>query len=236
MPKLTNRLPALRCHKSGQGVVTISYRDYYLGKHGTLECKAAYNRLMAEYLAADRQIVVSPAAVTVADLVNAFRKFAEQRYRHPDGRPTGEAENYRFAAIPLLELFADKPAAGFGPKSLKLVRQQMISKRLARTVINRSMNRIKFMFKHGVEDELIPPAIYEALRCVEALRRGEAGVREKPRVLPVTEAMVKAVLPHLNRHVAAMVQLQLLTGMRPGEVCLMRVGDIDFASHLPTKF
>ena len=38
---------------------------------------------------------------------------------------------------------------------------------------------------------------------------------------------MQAVLPHVSRQVAAMIQLQWLTGMRPGEVVQMRGGDLD---------
>lgn len=43
----------------------------------------------------------------------------------------------------------------------------------------------------------------------------------------VPDAHVEAVLPFLSPTVAAMVQLQLLTGMRSGELCIMRTADID---------
>jgi integrase len=46
-------------------------------------------------------------------------------------------------------------------------------------------------------------------------------------VCPVATKTVDAILPFLSRHVAAMVKLQLVTGMRPGEVCSMRSCDID---------
>jgi integrase len=46
-------------------------------------------------------------------------------------------------------------------------------------------------------------------------------------VKPVAEEQVRAVLPHVSSVIAAMIELQLVTGMRPGEECAMRVCDID---------
>ena len=46
-------------------------------------------------------------------------------------------------------------------------------------------------------------------------------------VVPVEDAVVEATLPFLSRQVQTMVKLQLLTGMRAGEVVLMRTADID---------
>jgi integrase len=52
--------------------------------------------------------------------------------------------------------------------------------------------------------------------------------------VPVPEADVDATLPHLSRHVRAMVELQLLTGMRPGELCALRTCDVDRGGKLWT--
>ena len=46
-------------------------------------------------------------------------------------------------------------------------------------------------------------------------------------IRPVPIEHVEAVLQHVSRQVAAMIQLQLLSGMRPGEVVLLRPCDVD---------
>lgn len=46
-------------------------------------------------------------------------------------------------------------------------------------------------------------------------------------IVDVPIEVVKATLPYLPPTVAAMVQIQGLSGMRPGEVCAMKAGDID---------
>jgi len=51
--------------------------------------------------------------------------------------------------------------------------------------------------------------------------------KETPRVKPVPEESVYAVLPFMTPVVAAMVELQLLTGMRPGEVTIIRPCDLE---------
>ncbi len=44
--------PSYRLHsRSGQGIVTIAGRTYYLGKYGSAESKSKYHRLKAEYIA-----------------------------------------------------------------------------------------------------------------------------------------------------------------------------------------
>ena len=56
---------------------------------------------------------------------------------------------------------------------------------------------------------------------------GKSDARESYPVLPVDDATVEATLPHLDIVVSDMVRLQRLTGMRPGEVVLIRPTDID---------
>ena len=82
------------------------------------------------------------------------------------------------------------------------------------------------MFKWAVSVELIPPSVYEAVRTVPGLRRSQGGVREAEPVEPAPEEHVQATLPFLPSPVRAMVELQRLTGCRPGEVMVMRAIDL----------
>src|SRR5690242_20543256 len=51
MPSRSSRIPSYRLHKpSGQAVVTLAGKDHYLGLHGTPQSRAAYDRLITEYL------------------------------------------------------------------------------------------------------------------------------------------------------------------------------------------
>jgi integrase len=90
------------------------------------------------------------------------------------------------------------------------------------------------MFKWAVENELVPPSVLQALKAVNGLRRGRTGARESAPVRPVPDAFVDAVRPHVPRQVWAMIELQRLTGMRPGEVLTMRTKDLDTARSVWT--
>ena len=55
MPRLSRKLPSYRHHKSdGRAVVTLNGRDVYLGRFGTPESRAEYDRLIAQWLASGR--------------------------------------------------------------------------------------------------------------------------------------------------------------------------------------
>ncbi|WP_406701308.1 hypothetical protein V5E97_36470 [Singulisphaera sp. Ch08] len=84
------RTPSYRLHKpTGQAVVTISGRDFYLGKHGTEASRSEYDRLIAEWLTAGRQLPVTDDA-TISELMVEFLKWADAYYVK-DGEPTSEA-------------------------------------------------------------------------------------------------------------------------------------------------
>lgn len=56
MPRLNQTLPRYRLHRaSGQAVVTIGGRDHYLGPFGSDASHRARDRLIAQWLADDRQ-------------------------------------------------------------------------------------------------------------------------------------------------------------------------------------
>jgi hypothetical protein len=51
------RTPSYRLHKpSGQAVVTIAGKDFYLGRFGDPASKAEYDRLIAEWLTNGRRL------------------------------------------------------------------------------------------------------------------------------------------------------------------------------------
>lgn len=234
MPKLTRRLPSYRLHKAtGYAVVTLGGRDHYLGPHGSPESLETYKRLISGWTAAGpatacATTAASPAGndLRICELLASYFEYAN-RYYVKDGKPTGEAANVKDATRPLQALYGMQPVARFGPAAFKAVREQMIASKLSRTVINCRMNRIRRVFKWGVENELVAPGILHALQAVASLRSGRTEARETGPVRPVPEASVAAVLNHVTPQVRAMIELQQITGMRPNEVTAMRLIDID---------
>jgi len=217
------RKPSYLLHRpTDQARVRIGGRDHYLGKYGSPESRERYDDLIAEWFAKGD---VSNYRLTVDDLAILFLERAESYYRK-DGEPTSEVYSIRLALRPLLAMFGPTRVRDFGPRKLKVVRQFLIDAGHCRTNFNRLADRIKRMFRWGVENEHVPAAVHTALTAVAGLRAGRSEARESEPVTPVEEGTVSDTLPHLTQAVAAMVRLQLLTGARPGEVCAMRPGDI----------
>ncbi len=235
----TSRTPSLRRHKpSGLAVVTLDGKDHYLGpwpaelRKAPPSAREAYDRLIAEWLANGRRLAGAAEdapRLTVNELILSFWRFAEQHYRHEDGTPTNELTDYRYSLRPLRELYGPTPAADFSPLKLKAVRQRMVCADLCRGVINQRVGRIVRMFKWAVSEEIVPETTHRALMSVRGLEKGRTEARETEPVRPIADAVVDATLPYVLPPVRAMIRLQRLTGMRPGEVCLMRACDIDMS-------
>ena len=231
MPERIPRIPSYQLHqRSGRAVVTLGGRDYDLGRHGTPESRAEYDRLLAEWLATGRPPKPAGSApgadLSVDRLASEYVDYADDYYVR-DGRRTSEPANIRLALEAVCELYGHTPAREFGPLRLQTVRRVWIDSKLCRNEVNRRFQRIVRMFRWAVGEELVPLSTYQALRVVPVLRRGQAGVRESEPVRPVPDASVDAIRPYVSRQVWAMVELQRLTGMRSGEVRTMRTVDVD---------
>jgi integrase len=166
----------------------------------------------------------------VTEVVVAFTEFATQYYCK-NGQPTDEVRLIKTAIKIVRELYGRTPAAEFGPLALQAVREVMINRDWSREHINNQVDRLKRMFKWATRQQMIPGGVYEALRCVDGLKRGRTDAREGRKVKPVSDADVMATIEHLPAVVADMVQLQRLTGARPGEICDIRPGDINRKAH-----
>jgi len=71
----------------------------------------------------------------------------------------------------------------------------------------------------------VTPEVAGALKLVSSVHRREAKDGEARTDVP--DDVVKKTLPHLLPTIADMIKVQRLAGMRPGEVCRMKVGEID---------
>jgi integrase len=232
----THRTPSYRLHKpSGLAVVTLDGRDFYFGAHDSPESRAEYDRLVAEWLLRGRRLPLARSAadgdITVNEMMLAYTEWADGYYLK-NGKPTMEPVNICLALRSIRKLYGHTLARDFGPLALKVVRQAMVESGICRNEVNKRVRHVLRAFKWAVGEEMIPPSVHHGLKAVPGLRRGRSQARESEPVRPVSDAFVEAVRPFVSRQVWAMVQLQLFTGMRPGEVCIMRTCDLDTSGRV----
>ena len=235
MPRQRSSAPAYQFHVSGQARVSLAGVDYYLGPHGTPESYARYYALLSEYNANGRQPPTKDSAqavrqadmpIRVRDIVADFRNRVLPRYEHNQGHRYA----YRVVCELLENRHGDDPAAEFGPRKLEAIRDALVAKGNSRVYANQQTRRIVKIFEHGVARELLTPDRIIALRALEPLKRGQA--RDNAPRGGVDLQVVKATLKHLSPTAAAMVELQLLTAMRPSELFQMRPADIDRSGNV----
>ncbi len=240
MPRLTRSLPRYRLHKaSGQAIVEFAGQVHYLGPHGSDVSRDQYDALISQWLSAGRPLpcesdssgtthpLPDPVGeIKIRELVARFWIHAESHYVKY-GSPTGTHKNYRPALRRLLKHHAEMPVSQFGPKALKRLKEEMRLAGNSRRYINDNLDRIRRVFTWGVSEELIPVEVCQRLATVESVRIGAAGVTEHAAVLPVSDLQFAQTLPFLPPVVQDMVQLQKLSGARPGELCILRPRDID---------
>ena len=230
MPRLIHSTPKYRKHRaSGQAIVTITGRDHYLGPHRSKASIVEYDRLIAEWLANNRQPVLTQdeqSELTVTELLARYWPFAKTYYVK-DGQPTGWQVHIRMVVRMLRKSYGHVPVTEFGPLALKATRQRMIDAGHSRNYINKLIGLVVGIFKWGASEELVPVTVHQALATVAGLRKGRSPAKDHAPVAPVPEADIQATLPHLPEIPADMLLFQRLTGARPGEVCILRPCDID---------
>lgn len=224
MANFKRKPPSYRRHKaSGQAIVTLSGKDFYLGPYGTRVSRDNYDRRVAEWLVGGRTLPSTALSgeQTVVELANAFRK--------AEVAPPGSADDYMTVMKIMVRLYGRLPVSEFGPLALKVVRDEMVKAGWKRQTVNQRVHYLRRIFRWAVEHQLIPADQFVALKAVEPLRAGRTVAPESNVVGPVDRTHVEICIAHATPTVRAMVRVQMFTGMRAGEMVQMRTGDIDMS-------
>jgi integrase len=223
--------PKYARHSSGQARVRIDGRVFYLGPYGSRESRESYARIVAQYLEENLASGVGCPLLSVGKLVLAYLEHCRKHYRKR-GEETTEVNCIRLALRPLCRLYANEMARDFTPRKLKAVRQTMIDAGYVRTSINRHVGRIRRMFKWAVGEELVPAVVLVGLQSVKDLQHGRSDAVEAEPVRPVPQDRIDLIRRHVTRPIWGMIQLQLTTGMRPGEVLRIRGCDLNTSGRI----
>lgn len=247
MPRPKALVPSLRFHISGSAICEIAGTTYYLGRHGSPESLARYAVLIREYQAnglvvpshitsASLQELTAGFAVPVEKvdqsdepirvdhLVEAYRQHVVDRYA------SQPHEVHRLCSIcdDLKKNDGSKLANEYGPRALQSQRQRWVDAgNKSRPYINRLVAAVVRMYRWGVAQELCSNEAWQRLKSVEPLRQGYTEAYDREPVLPVSLDVVRKTAKELSPIVRDMLQIQLMTAMRPQELCDLRLADID---------
>lgn len=126
-----------------------------------------------------------------------------------------EADTNTSALAPL----ARRPADSIRASEILQI-QDRLAETLAVRTVNRRVRAIASVFAFGASRDLVPAEIAWGIRMIAPVR-GETGSFGMPDIIAVRETLAVCT-PTLWR----MVVLQMLTGLRSGELCQIRRGDI----------
>ncbi len=228
MPR--QNIPSYRLHKpTGQAIVVLQGKMFYLGQYKSKESRAKYNALIAEFLANDSKLppIRSRNEITCEELAVKFLEWAEGYYLDEKGKPTSSFDICNLSMGPLVRHYGGNGVSDFGPLSLVFLRDKWIEAGTKRETINKFCSTVKQAFKWGVAHELVPADVLHALQAVDNLKAGRTKAGEYEKVETVPDEIVDATLPFMQPVVRDMVQIQRLAGMRPQDVRNMRGCDID---------
>lgn len=206
-------MPAYRLHKStGQAVVTIKGKDYYLGKHNSTKSKAKY----ADLVGGDG------VKQSLQDLTNHYIEHSKEYYRN-----STEVDRIRRA----FELFHEAVGGLEVGQLSKVHFRQFLKRCVASDLCRRYTNQLFACLLRGFKwlssNDFLAADTYHDLRLVEPLKAGRTDAIDHPLVSPAAMEDIFTVVKSLQPMQAAMVLTQLYTGMRPGEMLAMLPASID---------
>lgn len=227
---MPRKAPELCKRKDGRYYVTdpANHRPVYFGRD-LVEAEQLYGRWVMEFFARAGGVPASVpyGSYTVAFLLDRYLAHAETYYRK-HGKPTSEVNTVEQISRVVRELYGPTRANDFRPGSFKAVRQALVVRGHARKHINRQMDRVRRIWRWGVEAEIVRADVLAALEAVARLHKGRSAARESPKIRPVAWEVVEATLPAMRfAYMRAMVRLHYLGAMRSQDVVAMRPCDIE---------
>lgn len=230
------RLPSMTRHASGQARVKLGGRTHYLGAWGSVEAHARYAELVRAFLANGKRALaplptIPEATLTVAGLFTLYGDWINATGKYMKG---GEPTTSRWHVDDVTRLFGEfagkLPVARLTEALVLQWRDRLeANPRITRKGINRKVTNLLAILRWGRSRGYVPKATWADVSSIEPLQRGQCGSRPehgRPRRAP-SFADIEKVAAAASRHVGAMLRLQALTGMRPGEACKLRFADID---------
>lgn len=230
-PRTAREIPKMSRHPSGQARVRLNGLDHYLGRWGSRDTAARYDALIEAWLANGRRPLrrVDPCG-TVEELCERYSRFVQKHFVKAGRRTSTVPQTMRALELLYRAGLTDMAPNDFGPLDLKAFQKYLVGdphKRWSRKTANERVAAIVSMFKWGVSEQLIRADVWRALTAVRPLAKGRTALRESRPVHPVDRSVLRRTRRHLPPAVRAMVDIQLLTGMRPTELVHLRRDDLE---------
>lgn len=223
--------------------VTVNGRQYtrYFGVWGAESTRRAYSQFCRDWVSLGPLAALQVEVTHLCELVELYLEFVSREYRKR-GKHSSEYHAQRSAMRRLVEIEGDRPVSQFGVDQFRGYQRHLAERRYARKTIRDHSNRVLQLVRFGAERGLVSGEQWDRLRAARRIRRGAGlGVATAKRK-PVPAEQIEAVFPHLHRDkrvremLETMIRVQLLAGLRPREICVLRGAEIDRACGEEWKY
>lgn len=232
------KIPSYSHHKaSGQARVYINRKPVYLGAYGSEQSRIRYAEIISK-LASGVPLdsfaskgEPPETCLTINEFCLAFLRHAVEYYSK-DRRPNAEVDCLKSAIRPLVNLFGENPADKLTPLMMKAVREKYIEAGWSRGFCNRSVNRIRHIWKWGVENGMISVTTLHALQAISPLKAGKCAAPDYKKREAIPTEDIEAVRLQLSQRDRDALDLLLLTGARPSELLRLDASKINRAGDV----
>ncbi len=244
--------PKLHKHHGGHSWTSYWRDDFHkmhvkrFGREGEMTARQARAtfQLWIEQEWKEKESIRNPAGTAASysctRLASQYLRYAHRTFRK-HGQPTSHVTQVRYAMRALRDHSGRVLAEMMDSPRLAEIRDWMIrgvrvrlvdgverEERYKRsiTTVNGRLLIMKEAFGWARERGRVPRPVLLDLQTVKPLARGRSEGLDPETVRPIAMDVVQATLPHCSGVVAAMIMVNVYTGARPGEVCIMRGCDL----------
>ena len=232
MGRKRNIVPTHRAHKTlGRSFIEWNGQILYTGLSGSLEAAETYARMVANILSVGEPCPDAKVDTRISGAKLAVKYLAHVIKTKPPDSDEDKPIRRAIKDFGLIEY----PAEKFSPARLTEMIQSWVDRPLVLTTVNKYHNYVLGMFRWAAQMDLVPPTVWSALLTVPKIKPGRSAAKQPKKVKPVPKELVEAVLPHMKDYEAAIVLMQVYTGMRCGEVLNMTMAEIHGSVYAPYK-
>jgi len=243
MARPANNIPSFRRHSNGTLCTKIGSETLYWG-NDEADAQQAYDSFLLAWLSNGRQIPEQylNRGLTIAGVLETWwdrHVIGKNRYVKnrigPDGSevtaPTTERGVFRNVINDFSKLFGHRSVEALSSTMVLEWRDLLAEKGLVRTGVNARIRRLKTILRWCNSRELLPIGAFERIRDLESLPIGSGEAEDEQAIVAIEAETFETTVQHLTLRVRttveSMMRLQRSRGMRPGEVCAMRLCEID---------
>lgn len=232
MARPKNTIPTLRKHStSGNAMVQWEGKVYYLGVFGSVEAVESYQSICSNITLHGVAVVESKTLLSVKKLATEFLNNLSKNFSPTSQEPIP----IRRSVLQMVEFQGETDAAKYTPARFIALRQHWIERGLSVSTINKYHNYILQFFQWAAIMDYLNPSIWHALKAVPKLKPLRSPAKDPKKVEPVDRKYVDAIQPLVSNTVWNIIQMQLFTGMRSGEVLSMTLRQITDNVYFPQQ-